>query len=144
MILAIILTFSRICLTLTPESKLLNNLGLSLVYHDEPISFYGGHRTVIWSRVYSNPCIGLPLDLIRTTLKSDNCKAVPERHIISNLERFQKFCQNEWERKVDHLRTYRDQEAPTEDIALEAKVKRLSKVSQSVGSRKRRSQQVEL
>ena len=122
------LMISNFCLSLTPESRQFRDLGINLLYHELPLSFYGGYRTVIYSRVYHNPCLGLPKDLIRETLKTQNCRLVAEDKIVNNIQRFQEFCQEDWNNKLIQLQTYRDPTKMKEDFELEAQVKRLSKV----------------
>ena len=96
---------------------------------------------MVYSRVYHNPCLGLPIDLLRQTLDSSSCRKIPEDKIINNIKRFQKFCQEDWENKIIQLKTYRDPTIKEEDTDLEAQVKRLSKVgfSSITESRTRRS-----
>ena len=131
----------KFSLSLNHESRQFRDLGLNLVYHEMPLSFYGGYRTVVYSRVYHNPCLGLPVDLLRQTLDSSSCRKIPEDKIINNIERFQRYCQEDWEKKISQLKTYRDPTLLKEDTDLEAQVKRLSKVgfSNFNESRKRRS-----
>ena len=65
---------------------ILPNIGVSLIFDDEPIKFYNGLAKWKWTRVYGPPCSTFPKELIDRALKHPILECEDYKYLDKNLE----------------------------------------------------------